>query len=201
MKLRNTRSNRDLTVSNPILFFAQDRELAEEAIAGDIVGIPNHGTLAVGDTLSEGSALRVTGIPSFAPEILRRVRLSDPLKAKALAKALHQLSEEGVTQVFRPMIGSDWVVGVVGPLQIEILGARLEAEYNVPVDFETTSYETARWVRGDATELKRLGDAKRASLAQDGAGDMVFMARNPWDLQRIQDDWPKLTFAATRERA
>jgi peptide chain release factor 3 len=202
MKLRNVRSGRDLTVANPMFFFAQDRELAEEAVAGDVVGIPNHGTLSVGDTLTEGSDIRVSGIPNFAPEIIRRVRPTEAIKAKQLAKALNDLAEEGVTQVFRPAIGSDWFVGVVGPLQIEVLGARIASEYGVPTEFESAGYETARWIRADnEAELKRFLAANRGAMAEDRAGAPVFLARNAWELQRIQRDWNQIRFDATRERA
>jgi peptide chain release factor 3 len=202
MKLRNVRTGRDLTVANPMFFFAQDRALAEEAVAGDVVGIPNHGTLSVGDTLTEGSDIRVSGIPNFAPEIIRRVRPAEAIKAKQLAKALNDLAEEGVTQVFRPAIGSDWFVGVVGPLQIEVLGARIASEYGVPAEFESAGYETARWVRADSeAELKRFLSANRGATAEDRAGAPVCLARNAWELQRIQRDWTQIRFDATRERA
>ena len=201
MKLRNARAGRDLTIANPMFFFAQDRETADEAVAGDIVGIPNHGTLSVGDALSEGADIRFTGIPNFAPEIIRRVRLADAIKAKQLGKALGDLSEEGVTQVFRPMIGSDWFVGVVGPLQLDVLGSRISQEYGVPVSFESAGYETARWVAGkDAEALKAFVAANRAALAEDRAGAPVFLARNAWTLDRAAKDWPDVTFHATRER-
>ena len=120
-KLRNVRTGKELAVSNPMFFFAQERQLADEAVAGDVIGIPNHGTLSVGDTLTAGSTRKVTGIPNFAPELIRRVRLPDAMRAKQLAKALSDLGEEGVAQVFRPSLGSDWLVGVVGPLQLDVL--------------------------------------------------------------------------------
>ena len=201
MKLLNVRAGREITVANPMFFFAQDRELADEAVAGDVVGIPNHGTLSVGDTLTEGSVVKVLGIPNFAPEIIRRARLTDAMKAKQLGKALSDLAEEGVTQVFRPMVGSDWLVGVVGPLQIEVLAARIASEYGVAVEFESAGYETARWVSGDAGEVKRFVAANRGSVADDRTGAPVFLARNAWELQRTVRDWAKVTFAATRERA
>jgi peptide chain release factor 3 len=203
MKLRNVRNDRELTVANPMFFFAQDRELAEEAVAGDVVGIPNHGTLSVGDTLTSGtSAVQVTGIPNFAPEIIRRVRLADAIKAKQLGKALNDLAEEGVTQVFRPTTGADWLVGVVGPLQLDVLSSRLAAEYGVPVAFESAGFETARWVAaGDVGELKRFLERHRAVLAYDRAGSPVFLARNAWELRRAEQDWPQVAFAATREMA
>jgi peptide chain release factor 3 len=202
MKLHQVRSGKSMAVQNPILFFAQDRELAEEAWPGDIIGIPNHGTLRVGDTLTEGEAVRFTGIPNFAPEILRRVRLDDPMRAKHLGRALEDLAEEGVTQVFRPRIGSAWIVGVVGQLQLDVLATRIDSEYGIPVGFEAAVYETARWIEADdPAELKRFVDAVGGSLADDRDGNPVFLARNAWDLNRTQEDWPNIRFLATRERA
>ena len=201
MKLLNVKRAREITVGNPMFFFAQERELANEAVAGDVVGIPNHGTLSVGDTLTEGSLLQVTGIPNFAPEIIRRVRLTDAIKAKGLAKALNDLAEEGVTQVFRPMTGADWLVGVVGPLQIEVLSSRIASEYGVSVAFEDAGYETARWVTSaDPAEVKRFVAAHRSVLAEDRTGAPVFLVRNSWEFRRAEKDWPQITFAATRER-
>ncbi len=201
MKLLNTASSKTIGVSNPIFFFSQGRELAEEAVAGDIIGIPNHGTLRVGDTLSEGEKISFTGIPDFAPEILRRVRLGDPLKAKHLQRALESLAEEGVTQVFRPMLGSEWIVGVVGTLQLDVLKDRLEAEYNLEVDFEPTQYVTARWVSATSNDvLKKFIDGNRASLGEDRDKTTVYLARNDWDLGRVQDDWKELKFSEVRER-
>lgn len=200
MKLLNTASKKMIGVSNPTFFFSQGRELAEEAVAGDIIGIPNHGTLRVGDTLSEGEDLMFTGIPDFAPEILRRVRLGDPLKAKHLQRALESLAEEGVTQVFRPILGSDWIVGVVGTLQLDVLASRLESEYGLDVSFEDTQYITARWVSGEPDKLKKFLDANRASLGEDRDKTPVYLARNSWDLGRAQEDWPDMKFSEVRER-
>jgi len=200
MKLLNTATNKMLTVSSPIFFFSQGRELAEEAVAGDIIGIPNHGTLRVGDTLSEGESMMFTGIPDFAPEILRRVRLGDPLKAKHLQRALESLAEEGVTQVFRPVLGSDWIVGVVGTLQLDVLKERLSSEYNLEIDFEATQYVTARWVTGANDDMKKFIAASRPSLGEDRDKTPVYLARNDWDLNRVQEDWKSLKFSATRER-
>jgi peptide chain release factor 3 len=202
MKLRQARTGRSLAIHSPIFFFAQDRELAEEAWPGDIIGIPNHGTLRVGDTLTEREDLRFSGIPSFAPEILRRVRLDDPMRAKQLRRALEDLAEEGVTQVFRPLSGAQPIVGVVGPLQLDVLSARIKAEYNLAMGFEEAPYETARWVSAkDAAELERFRARQRASLAEDRDGAPVFLARNAWDLNRTVEDWPKIRFSATRERS
>src|ERR1700761_6428411 len=125
-----------MSVQSPVLFLARERNLAEEAWPGDILGIPNHGTLRIGDTLTEGEELRITGIPSFAPEILRRVRLDDPMKSKHLKRALEQMAEEGVTRVFKPVIGTDMIVGVVGPLQLDVLSARIRADYDLRMHFE-----------------------------------------------------------------
>ena len=202
MKLRQTRSGKWLSVQNPIFFFAHERELAEEALPGDIIGIPNHGTLRVGDALTEGEDIRFTGIPNFAPEILRRVRLDDPMRAKQLRRALEDLAEEGVTQVFRPIIGANWIVGVVGQLQLDVLASRIATEYKIAVGFEAAPYETARWVAGnDRTLLKRFVERHRGSLAEDRDDAPVFLARNGWELNRMIEDWPQLQFHKTRERA
>jgi peptide chain release factor 3 len=202
MKLRQTRSGRILSVQNPMFFFAQERELAEEALPGDIIGIPNHGTLRVGDTLTEGEDIRFTGIPNFAPEILRRVRLDEPMRAKQLRRALEDLAEEGVTQVFRPLLGASWIVGVVGQLQLDVLASRIASEYNIAVGFEGAPYETARWVTGDdPAEVKRFTERHRASMAEDRDAAPVFLARNAWELNRTIEQWPDLRFPKTRERA
>jgi peptide chain release factor 3 len=201
MKLRQARTGKSIGVHNPIFFFAQDRELAEEAWPGDIIGIPNHGTLRVGDTLTEREDLRFVGIPSFAPEILRRVRLDDPMRSKQLRRALVDLAEEGVTQVFRPLDGGQWIVGVVGPLQLDVLSARIAAEYDIAAGFEAAPFETARWVCAeDPAALQRFITRHRASLAEDRDGAPVYLARNAWDLDRRIEDWPALRFSATRER-
>jgi peptide chain release factor 3 len=201
MKLKQVRTGRAVPVHAPIFFFAQERELAEEAFPGDIVGIPNHGTLRVGDTLTEGEALRITGIPNFAPEILRRVRLDDPMRAKQMRRALEDLAEEGVTQVFRPTLGSQWIVGVVGQLQLEVLESRIAAEYKIKVGFEAAPFDSARWVSGDAAEVKRLAERHADGMAEDRDGAPVYLARNRWELAQTVRDFPALTFATTRERA
>jgi peptide chain release factor 3 len=201
MKLTMVRHMKQLAVANPIMFFAKERELADEAWPGDIIGVPNHGQLRVGDALSEGEPVRFTGIPNFAPEILMRVRLGDPMRAKHLKKALEDLAEEGVTQVFRPFIGADWIVGVVGQLQLDVLKTRLAEEYGLPIDFEPAPFITARWCAADERrELDRFREQKRAALAEDRDGNPVYLARNNWDLGRVQDDFPKVRFTATRER-
>lgn len=201
MKLTHTRSSKVLNVHNPVMFLAQDRSLAEEAWPGDIIGIPNHGTLRIGDTLSEGEELTYTGVPSFAPEILRRAKVEDPLKIKHLGKALRQLGEEGAAQIFRRQLGGDLIVGVVGPLQLEVLSVRLDNEYGLSVSFEDAGFETARWLDADdESALKAFTDKNGANLADDHDGAPTYLAKNAWYLSRTQDDWPDIRFLATREQ-
>jgi len=202
MKLTHVRAGKQITVHNPLLFFAQDRNVAEEAFAGDIIGIPNHGNLRIGDTLTEGESLHVTGIPSYAPEYLQRVRLDDPLKAKHLGEALLQLAEEGAARVFKPRMDSSWVVGVVGPLQFEILADRIRTEYNLPVHFEQTVLHTARWLEADKHEMLDDFIAQNLSnIAEDHDGQPVFLARNAWHLDNANENWPKIRFLATKEQS
>lgn len=201
MRLKNVRTGKDMAVSNPMFFFGHDRELAEEAVAGDIVGIPNHGALSVGDTLTEGANIKVTGIPNFAPEIIRRVRLADPMKTKQLAKALSDLAEEGVAQIFRRMVGADYIVGVVGQLQLEVLQSRIQTEYNVPISFESINFELARWViSDDKAELARFISTQKLEMAEDKYGDPVYLAQSTWWLGRAERDYPKVQFLTTKER-
>jgi peptide chain release factor 3 len=201
MKLLHVRSGKTLSMHNPVLFLAQDRELAEEAWAGDIIGVPNHGNLRIGDALTEGEPLRFTGIPSFAPELLRKVRPEDPMRAKHLGKALLHLAEEGAAQVFRPNFGTDWIVGVAGALQFDVLADRIRTEYGIPVHFEGTSLFTARWVEAeDHQAFKRFENANHASMAEDHDGLPVFLARNAWHLKTTGEDWPAMRFLKTREQ-
>jgi peptide chain release factor 3 len=201
MKLYHVRSEKQIAVNNAVLFLARDRELAEDAYAGDIMGIPNHGTLRIGDTLTEGETLRFLGVPSFAPELLQRVHIGDPLKVKHMRKALEHFAEEGASQVFKPLIGSEWVVGVVGPLQFEVLAARIEAEYGLPAKFEPAGVEAARWIEcADPVKLKAFTDTMRSSLAEDHDGALVFLARNAWHLNRTQEENPDILFLKTREQ-
>jgi len=202
MKLHHVRTGATLRVHNPLLFLAQDRELAEEAWSGDIIGIPNHGKLRVGDTLTEGEELHYAGLPSFAPELLQTVRPEDPVKGKHLGKALHQLAEEGAASVFKTLLGSTWVVGVVGSLQFDVLADRVRTEYDLPVRFEGTQLYTARWVECDDTRaLKAFREENRASVADDHTGATVFLARNAWHLERAEKDYPQIRFAKVKEQA
>ncbi|MPY69290.1 MAG: peptide chain release factor 3 [Alphaproteobacteria bacterium] len=202
MKLRHVRTDKTMAMHNPVLFLARDRELAEEAWAGDIIGVPNHGNLHIGDALTEGETLHFTGIPSFAPEHLQRVRPTDPMRAKHLGRALTQLAEEGVARVFRPRVGTDWIVGVVGALQFEVLADRIRTEYDVPVAFEPVALHTARWVSApDEAALKKFIKANEGAIADDHRGDPVFLARNAWHLDRAGEDWPDIKLLATMEQA
>lgn len=199
MKLLHVRSKKPMAVSNPVLFLAADRELAEEAWAGDIIGIPNHGQLRIGDALTEGEALRFTGIPSFAPELLQGVRAGDPMKAKHLEKALMQFAEEGAAKVFKPMIGSGFIVGVVGALQFEVLASRIEQEYSLPVRFEPSQFTSARWVSGPKDEVERFVNVNKGHIGTDNDGDMVYLTRLKWDIDRVERDYPLLRLTATKE--
>ncbi len=199
MKLTHVRSKKQMSISNPVLFLAADRELAEEAWAGDIIGIPNHGQLRIGDTLTEGETIRVTGIPSFAPELLKTVRAGDPLKAKHLEKALMQFAEEGAAKVFKPMIGSGFIVGVVGPLQFEVLSSRIEMEYGLPVRMEPSQFTSARWVRGAEGKTDAFSQSNKQHMATDNDGDTVFLTRLQWDIDRVARDYPDVTLTATKE--
>ena len=168
---------------------------------GDIIGIPNHGQLRIGDCLTEGEKLHFTGIPSFAPELLKSVRALDPLKSKHLGNALRQIAEEGGASVFKPVIGAEWIVGVVGVLQFEVMADRIRTEFGIPVAFEPTQYFTARWLEADdKDELKKFADANRASMATDHDGAEVFLARNAWHLNKAQEDFPKVRLNKTREQ-
>jgi peptide chain release factor 3 len=183
MKAKLVRTGKSMPLSSPQFFFAQDRSVADEAFAGDVVGIPNHGTLRIGDTLTEGEDFNFVGVPSFAPEIVRRVRLTDAMKAKKLKEALQQMSEEGVVQVFRPRDGAPALVGVVGALQLDVLKARLEAEYSLPVEFEVSEFQLARWVSSeDRKKLDTFLAANTSSIADDVDGDPVYLARNEFYL-------------------
>jgi len=200
MKAKLVRTGKPMTLSAPQFFFAQDRALADEAYAGDVVGIPNHGTLRIGDTLTEGEDIAFVGVPSFAPEIVRRVRLTDAMKAKKLKEALQQMSEEGVVQVFRPRDGAPALVGVVGQLQLDVLKARLDAEYALPVDFEMSEFQLARWVSSDdAKKLEAFIAANGSGIADDVDGDPVFLARNQFYLDYTSERADGIVFASVKD--
>ena len=201
MKLKVQNTGRQLSVNSPIMFFASDRELAEEAFAGDVIGIPNHGVLRVGDSLSESGTLRFAGLPNFAPEILQRVRVKDPLKAKHLKKALEGLAEEGVTQLFRPQIGSDFIVGAVGQLQFEVMADRLAGEYALEVIFEPSPYAEARWLTGARADLEDFSNKHKSQMATDIDDQPVFLGKSSWELGYVAERYPQVNFERTKERA
>ena len=200
MRMRHHRLGKDVTAANPVIFMAQERELAEEAWPGDIIGIHNHGTIKIGDTFSDKEPLKFTGIPSFAPEHFRRVRLQSPLKVKQLQKGLQQLTEEGAVQLFRPIGRNDYILGAVGVLQFDVTISRLKAEYGVDADYDTVNCETARWVTCD--DDKRLADFRKENqnfLAIDGEGNLAFLADGEWRLKFVAERWPGVEFHTTRE--
>jgi peptide chain release factor 3 len=200
MKAKLVRTGKNMSLSSPQFFFAQDRALADEAFAGDVVGIPNHGTLRIGDTLTEGEDLTFVGVPSFAPEIVRRVRLTDAMKAKKLKEALQQMSEEGVVQVFRPRDGAPALVGVVGPLQLDVLKARLDAEYSLPVEFEVSEFQLARWISADdRKKLEAFIAANGSGVADDVDGDPVFLAKNEFYLGYTRERAEGIKFASIKD--
>ncbi len=200
MKLHQVRLQRDVTISNALTFMAGEREHTEEAWPGDIIGLHNHGTIQIGDTFTEGEDLQFTGIPHFAPEIFRRARLRDPLRMKALLKGLTQLSEEGATQLFRPLGNNDLILGAVGILQFEVVSWRLQNEYGVECSFEPVQVATARWI--NCTDAKKLEEFKRKAfhnLALDGAENFTYLAPTKVNLSLIIERWPEVQFFATRE--
>ena len=200
MKVKQVRTGKVLGLHAPQFFFAQDRALAEEAHAGDVVGIPNHGTLRIGDTLTEGEDLNFVGVPSFAPELLRRIRLPDAMKAKKLKQALQEMAEEGVVQVFRPTDGSPALVGVVGALQLDVLRVRLADEYGLQVDWDTAEFQLARWITAeDRKTLDRFVATYRSAIAEDLDGDLVFLARNAFNLDYTGRESPGMVFTDVKD--
>ena len=202
MKAFHVRSGKDIKLANALTFMASERDIVEKAFPGDVIGIHNHGTISIGDTFTEGEALAFTGIPNFAPELFRRARLRDPLKMKQLQKGLEQLSEEGATQFFRPLMSNDLILGAVGVLQFDVVAYRLKDEYSVDCAFETVGVVTARWIRcDDEKKLAEFREKAASNLAIDAAGELVYLAPSRVNLQLTQERWPGVTFMATREHA
>lgn len=200
MKAKLVRTGKPMPLNAPQFFFARDRSIAEEAFAGDIVGLPNHGTLRIGDTLTEGEDVVFKGVPSFAPEILRRVKLKDAMKAKKLREALQQMAEEGVVQIFLPHDGAPAIVGVVGALQLDVLKERMDVEYSLPVDFEPCQFSIARWVSSeDKAALQKFVASKPSSMADDLDGDPVFMASSQFTLKYDAERVPDVTFSDIKD--
>lgn len=199
MKLHNVRLKRDSAISDAVTFMAGERTQANFDVAGDIIGLHNHGTMRIGDTFTEGEDLHFSGIPNFAPELFKRIHLRDPLKQKQLLKGLLQLSEEGAVQVFRPLINNDLIVGAVGMLQFDVVVSRLKHEYNVDALYEEIPVTTARWVSGDDKALKELQDRVPQNLALDGGDNLTYLATSGVNLHLAQERYPKVTFSSTRE--
>ncbi len=200
MKAKLVRTGKPMSLSAPQFFFARTRVTADEAYAGDVVGIPNHGTLRIGDTLTEGEEILFRGVPNFAPEILRRVRLGDAMKAKKLKEALQQMAEEGVVQLFSPEDGSPAIVGVVGALQLDVLKERLSVEYSLPVDFEMARFSICRWIDADASaEISRFVEAHRGDIARDLDGDPVFLAQHEFSLNYEAERWKAIRFTSIKD--
>ncbi|GAA0743736.1 peptide chain release factor 3 [Ideonella azotifigens] len=206
MRLKVVRSGKELRPNTVVTFMSQKRELLDEAFAGDIIGIPNHGVLQLGDTLTEGESLQFTGLPFFAPELFRSVEVADPLKTKQLRAGLTQLGEEGAIQVFRPMLGSVLLLGAVGQLQFEVVAHRLEHEYGVKARIMPARYNVARWITceeadGGEKELKRFVDGNSHRLALDAVDAPTLLLEYAGELRAIQENWPKIKFHALREHA
>ena len=201
MKAFHVRSGKDQKLANALTFMASDREIVETAYPGDVIGLHNHGTISIGDTFTMGESLSFTGIPNFAPELFRRARLRDPLKLKQLQKGLAQLSEEGATQFFRPMMSNDLILGAVGTLQFDVVAYRLKDEYSVDALFEPVGVSIARWVRGPAKKIEEFKEKAATNLGIDAAGELVYLAPTRVNLQLTTERWPDLSFAATREHA
>ncbi len=195
MKAKVSRSGKIVALQSPQFFFAQDRSIAEEAYAGDIVGIPNRGLLRIGDALTEGEDISFLGIPSFAPEILRRVRLEDAIRARNLKEALQEMSEEGVVQIFTPIEGTQPIVGVIGALQLDVLAERLKNEYGLPIAFEQAPCDVARWMSAaDPKVLDAFAAKNRSKMAQDQDGDLVYLAESAFSLRWAAERNPEITF-------
>ncbi|MFL9610583.1 peptide chain release factor 3 [Methylobacillus sp. Pita2] len=199
MKIKQVASGKTLSVNNAITFMAQDRTTMDEAYSGDIIGIPNHGTVKLGDTFSEGENLKFIGIPSFAPEYFRRARIKNPMKMKQLQIGLKQLAEEGASQLFRPLLSNDLILGAIGLLQFDVVAHRLEHEYGVDVAFESYDCATARWMRGSDADLKAIADKYGFNVALDGNEEYVYLAPNRVNLQMAQERYPDIEFLETRE--
>lgn len=200
MRIHHVRTGRDIQLNNAVTFMASRRDAVGDAVAGDIIGMHNHGTIKIGDTFSEGEPLKFVGIPNFAPELFRRVRLMDPLRSKALHKGLDQLSEEGATQVFRPLEGNDVILGAIGVLQFDVAAHRLRSEYKVDCAFEAVAVATARWVRSDdPVEWSEFQRRARSNLALDGTGALTYIAPNQANLRLVQERWPNVVFDETKE--
>jgi peptide chain release factor 3 len=200
MKMNHVRLGKGVKIADAVTFKAGEREVVEEAVSGDIIGLHNHGTIQIGDTFTEGEDLQFTGIPHFAPELFRRIRLTDPMKSKQLQKGLQQLSEEGSTQVFSPISSTDLVVGAVGQLQFDVVSYRLKDEYKVDAMYQPVNVYTARWVHcDDPRKLEEFRKKAAEHLSIDGGGHLTYLAPTRVNLALMEERWPEMEFRATRE--
>lgn len=200
MKMKHVRIGKDIKIADAVTFKAGERVLVEEAVSGDIIGLHNHGTIQIGDTFTEGEKLQFTGIPHFAPELFRRIRLADPMKSKQLQRGLQQLSEEGSTQVFAPLSSTDLIVGAVGQLQFDVVAYRLQDEYKVEAIYEPVNVYTARWITcEDSRKLDEFRKKAEEHLSVDGGGHLTYLAPTRVNLSLMEERWPDLEFRATRE--
>jgi peptide chain release factor 3 len=199
MKVKQVAGGKSIAINNAITFMARDRSTTDEAYAGDIIGIPNHGTIRLGETFTEGENLRFTGIPSFAPEFFQRAILRNPLKMKQLQKGLQQLAEEGATQLFRPSVSNELILGAVGTLQFDVVAYRLKDEYDVDAVFESCAINTARWIKCSDEDYRKIADLYPNNVGEDGAGDRVYLASSRVNLQLAMERFPNVQFAETRE--
>jgi peptide chain release factor 3 len=200
MKMHHSRIGKDVRISDAVTFLASDRELLEEAYAGDIIGLHNHGSIQIGDTFTAGEKFRFAGIPNFAPELFKRIRLKDPLKQKQLQKGLIQLAEEGAVQVFRPLQNNDLIVGAVGVLQFDVVVARLKGEYNVDAMYEHINVYTAQWVTSkDPRKLDEFRRKAEANLSLDGGDNLAYIAPTRVNLSLAKERYPDIEFHTTRE--
>ncbi len=199
MKLYHSRLDREITISNPVMFFGADRDITENAYAGDIIGIPNHGIFRIGDSLSQGEKIKFKNLPTFSPEILKIISCTDPMKSKHLDKALRQFAEEGLASLFKTLIGSKWLIGVIGKLQIDVLKSRIETEYGVPIIYEDTKFMTARWLLGERKLLDEFISKNRDQIAIDYDGAEVFLPRIQWDIDKVKADFPKIELKAVKD--
>jgi peptide chain release factor 3 len=200
MKMKHVRTGKEVRIADAVTFKAGERVLVESASSGDIIGLHNHGTIQIGDTFTSGEDLQFTGIPHFAPELFRRIRLKDPMKMKALQKGLQQLSEEGSTQVFSPLNSTDLIVGAVGQLQFDVVAYRLRDEYKVEAIYEPVNVYTARWIEAD--EPRKLEECRKKAadnLSEDGGGYLTYLAPTRVNLSLMQERWPDIRFRETRE--
>ncbi|MDF3055478.1 MAG: Peptide chain release factor 3 [Gammaproteobacteria bacterium] len=200
MKIHHVRLSKDVQIHRALTFMAGEREQVEEALPGDIIGLHNHGTIQIGDTFTQGESLKFIGIPYFAPEIFKMVQLKDPLKMKALQKGLQQLSEEGATQIFKPLIGNDYILGAVGILQFDVVAHRLKHEYNVECAYKAAPYVTVRWVKSDnKKKLEEFKNSLMSNLTLDSHDHLAYLAPNMVNLHLTQERWPDIQFFDTQE--